>query len=239
MENLTVTKSDALTTVSKNLTTIIGNNPDKFRVIYNGFDPNDIAELNIEVDSDKFIIIHTGKLAVTQNPVKLWKSLSRLGQRIPDFLQYLVIKFIGNIDQSIIDSINEYGIADQLQLIDYLPHKEIFPHIAKASLCLVVNPQTKNNLGIIPAKFFEYMALNRYSIVISPRKSEIAEIIEKCNSGVVLDYDEDAEIVLEDYYNEWLNDRKKLEGHFNIEDFSRRKLTERLANIFNEFTEIN
>ncbi|MDD3052485.1 MAG: glycosyltransferase family 4 protein [Candidatus Cloacimonetes bacterium] len=238
MENLTVKKCDALTTVSKNLTTIISNNPDKFRVIYNGFDPNDMPELDTEIDPDKFIIIHTGKLSVTQNPVNLWKSLSRLGKRIPDFLQKLVIKFIGSVDSSIIDSINEIGLADQLQLINYLPHKEIFPHIGRASLCLVVNPQTKNNLGIIPAKFFEYMALNRNSIVISPRESEIAEIVKKCGSGVVLDYNEDSEFILEDYYNDWLNDKKKLVGNFDIDKFSRPKLTEKLANMFNEFAKI-
>jgi len=234
LESGTVKSAVAVVTVSKHFTDIIGNSAKKFRVIKNGFDLKDIPVKPGNISGTKFIMIHTGKLSPSQNVISLWKSLGKLTKKYPEFRKYFVLHFVGAMDRSIFESLNDNGLSDNLRMFDYQPHSEIFNLIGESAVCLVVNPITKNNLGIIPSKVYEYIAMSRTVLAVSPSDSDLAELINQNGFGKSFGHNDDSSEFTMELFNKWKSDRSSLYMKFNVSEFTREKLTADLADVFND-----
>ena len=91
--------------------------------------------------------------------------------------------------------------------------------------------------AVLPGKLFEYMASYRPVLGIGQKDGAMAMILDRTKSGVVLDWEDKAEIAT--YIDQcW---EKHLEGRLTTEDadisqFTRRNLTRRMAQLFDRIT---
>ncbi len=209
---------------------------DKFYTIPNGFDEEDFPNTKVEVE-EKFCITHTGLLASSGNPLKLWSLLGEKCKREEGFKRDLIIRLIGRTDKEVLDSIEESGLAENLENIGYLPHDEMSAWQRKAQLLLLPLRREPEAEAILPGKFFEYLAAGRPIISFCAPKGELAQMIKETESGYSFDWEEEESLskTIDDLYNlylEGLLGESSPEKKAKIANYSRRYLTLEMIALF-------
>lgn len=213
--------------------------PESFiEVITNGYDSDDFVQKDISPEN-KFIVAHIGVLTPSRNHPFFWDIVKKLTDENPDFASHFLLRFIGSIDESIRNEINKRKLNKYVEILDYVPHEQIIAELKKARVLLLKIRNSQNQKTIIPGKIFEYLAANRPIISIGPKGSDSDHILKLSDSGVTFD----------------ITDKDKLENHLlnlfvsykhgnisipnskNIEQFSRRNLTEKMASVLNKISQ--
>jgi len=198
-------------------------------VITNGFD-NDLKS-KVVLDTN-FTIAHIGSLLTGRNPENLWKVLAELIESNVKFQNSFKLKLVGVTSADVLNTIYSYGLENYVELQGYVTHNEALEIQNKSQVLLLTEINSKETIGIIPGKLFEYLAAKRPILAIGPKNWDVGDIINETKSGKLFDYSEDSslkEIILE-WFQAFQN--KKLESHsVNIAKYSRRELTKKLAEI--------
>ncbi len=208
-----------------------GKNINKFKVISNGFDADDIKTIDIVKDK-KFSIAHIGTLVKDRNPIVLWKVLKKLTDTRDDFRSQLEIKLVGKVDIFVKEQLENYGLINFVKKIEYLPHSEVIIEQQKSKVLLLLINNTKNAKDILTGKFFEYMASGSPILAIGPIDGELADIIKQTQTGLISNFDD--EITLEkNILNLFVNQSIQTNGEEVIK-YSREELTKKLCELLNE-----
>ena len=230
LETEVLTSADQIITTSfKTKEEFSGKTSKPVTVITNGFD-SEINE-NAVLDS-KFTLSHIGSLLSERNPENLWKVLNEIKQENKDFAHDLQLKLVGTVSQAVVNSINAYHLEDNLMLKGYVTHKEANQFQRSSQVLLLIEIDSEKTKGIIPGKLFEYLAAKRPIIAIGPKDWDVNGILKATSSGNYFSYkDHDnlkSKILIS--YKEYKVDNLKIDSN-NIEKYSRRNLTEDLANL--------
>jgi glycosyltransferase involved in cell wall biosynthesis len=208
-----------------------GKNLNKFKVISNGFDTDDIKTNDIVKDK-KFSIAHIGTLVKDRNPIVLWKVLKKLTDTRDDFRSQLEIKLVGKVDIFVKEQLENYGLIKFVKKIEYLPHSEVIIEQQKSKVLLLLINNTKNAKDILTGKFFEYMASGSPILAIGPIDGELADIIKQTQTGLISNFED--EITLEkNILNLFVNQSIQTNGEEVIK-YSREELTKKLCELLNE-----
>ena len=207
----------------------------KFKVITNGYDDEDIKITQITKD-EKFSIAHVGTLVKDRNPDVLWKVLSKMVKQNSDFEKQLQIKLVGKLDIYVKEQIELRGLSKYVYKIDYLPHDEVIFEQQKSHVLLLLVNNTKNAKGILTGKFFEYMLANVPVLAIGPEDGDLAKIMGETQVGLISNFDD--ELILEKNILKLFNpdnyrDEKIIRNETAIANYSRKNLTKNLAEILN------
>ena len=196
-------------------------------VLTNGYDIEFKGDVTLD---EKFSLAHIGSLLAGRNPQILWEVLSELIKEVPDFAAHLQIKLIGAVSQEIITSVTNYNLLDHTQIMGYISHSDAVMQQRQSQMLLLIEIDSEDTKSIIPGKLFEYMVSGRPIIAIGPKGSDFAEIITNTNTGTFFNYTEKEKLkqtILSDYHT-FLEGKLKVNAA-GLEQYSRRKLTERLA----------
>jgi len=206
----------------------------KIYYIPNGFDPDDIPNKNVLLDT-KFSISHIGSIVPSRNPDNLWQVLSGLVSENSGFAGDLEIKLIGSSDLSVYRSIEKAGLGGYLNSVDYLPHKDAVESLTRSQVLLLLINQTPNAKGILTGKFFEYMSSGRPILAIGPVDGEVAGILNETRTGQIVGFNDRDELEkhILDYYKNFRN-KTLVTDSGNIGLYSRKNLTGNMAELFNE-----
>ncbi len=159
---------------------------DKIKVYYNGYDDNEFMIFkNREKDETKrMTIAHAGAFYIGRDPKNILLAVSELvlnGEISADDIQLI---FIGDSRLAGGESIEEYakllGIANIVLCHGYIPNSECLVELNKADVLLLFS--IKQPLQV-PAKFYEYLALNK-SILSITTGGMTSALIDKTRSGV-------------------------------------------------------
>ena len=210
-------------------------------LITNGFDECDFPAGNCGKSAgsptSEFSITHTGLFAADGNPTILWDVLSEKCSQDPEFAKLLKIKLIGKTDEQIIRAITDAGLEGNLVDLGYQPHAVAIEEQRNASVLILPLRKEPEYKAVLPGKLFEYMAAMRPVLGIGQPDGAMSMILDQTKSGVVLDWEDKAEIAV--YIDQcW---EKHLEGRLTTEDadisqFTRRNLTRRMAELFERLT---
>ena len=159
------------------------------QVITNGFDPADFPDKETVLDH-KFSLAHIGSLNPDRNPEVLWKALSELTKEIEDFENDLEIKFIGPVDGMVYQSIKNHGLANYINNLGSLPHKEVMPLMMQSQMLLLLVNNTHNVSGIIPGKLYEYLGSRRPIICIGPEHNDSVRVVRETKGGADFAYED-------------------------------------------------
>lgn len=207
--------------------------------ITNGFDESDAAApQTITADNasrqnaESFTLSYIGVLEQLRNPENLWKILDELVNENTGFAAHFTLKFAGRVDDKILQSIESSNLKNHILNLGYISHDKAVEEMANSNLLLITNFPNASSRGIIPGKIFEYLATGKQIISFGPDQADVARILDETGAGKHFSYQESKlvkDFILEKY--ELWKKGNLLENVQNIEQFSRRNLTKKLAEI--------
>ncbi|WP_333851873.1 glycosyl transferase family 1 [Epilithonimonas sp.] len=180
----------------------------------------------------KFNLSYVGVLEQLRNPENLWKALTELSEKHPDFAKDFELKFVGRVDEKILNDIKNSVLRDNIRNLGYLPHNNSFNEMQNSDLLLITNFPNESSKGIIPGKLFEYLATGKKIISFGPKDADVEKILDKTNAGKHFDYANNVEIqnFIYSLYEDW-KAGKSIQNSANINEFSRKELTRQLAEL--------
>jgi glycosyltransferase involved in cell wall biosynthesis len=200
-------------------------------LITNGYDD---AEVNFEPD-EHFSLAHIGTLLSERNPEYLWQAIAELVEEDKVFENNLELKFVGQVSESIVESIKKYNLQDNSRFLGYLPHKKAQQEMFNAQVLLLIEKNMTETQGIIPGKLFEYFQSHRPILGIGPKNWDVSSMIKEHNCGFTFSYLEKEEIkyCIKAYYEAFMKGKLFIKPT-GIESFHRKKLTEKLAKVIRD-----
>lgn len=195
--------------------------------ITNGYDGN---EHTVKVKNEKFTLSYIGVLEQLRNPEVLWKVLNELILKNEGFKKDFELQFVGRVDDKILKNLEETNLKNALNNVGYVSHSEANQRMQNSDLLLITNFPDAQSKGIIPGKIFEYLATGNSIVSFGPKESDVKKILAETNSGKHFSYDDTEEVkhYILQKYEEWKGG-VYLSGTKNIDQFSRRNLTQQLS----------
>jgi glycosyltransferase involved in cell wall biosynthesis len=190
----------------------------KSNVLYWGYNEEDFEKIvvNKEQKNEK-VLVHAGNIFSYQNPPNLWKQIKKeneTGNKIR-------IKFIGTVDPEIKKSITEEGLNETTDYCGFLSYNEMLKNIIEADFLLVCASEPRH----VPGKLFEYLRTGNPIIAFGNNNTEVKQILEKSNAGMMFNYNESGEEFFTNYKN------LKPEPSYVVR-FDRKRIAEELGKIF-------
>jgi glycosyltransferase involved in cell wall biosynthesis len=211
----------------------------RIATITNGFDPDDFKNLKTHNKADKFRITFAGSIygLLTAKPFLLaMKELMEENSEVKERMEAL---FVGNYGKETPPLVKELGLEENVQLVDYVPHRECLELIVNSqALLLLITVEGPEGESILTGKLFEYLASHKPILAIVPINGLAAKIIRSLGAGVVVSPSDVPQIkaALAALYKQWAKGESfKAEG--DISKYSRKFLTQQLAQIFENVSE--
>jgi glycosyltransferase involved in cell wall biosynthesis len=155
------------------------------RVIPNGCDFDDFAGLDYRPDG-RFRITHTGSFFGKRNPRAFLSALASSG------LDDAVARFVGDFRSVDREWVQELGLGDRLELLDYLPHRRALELQRDSEANLLLLPDAAGRGKVVPSgKIFEYLAAERPILAAVPTDGAAAKLVRETGAGVVVAPDDE------------------------------------------------
>lgn len=243
LERSVLTNADTITAVSQSLVEELSQRvpPEtgKYEVLPNGFDEDDFKLVHAEQTSN-FRITYVGNLLPTQNPPLFWKSLRQLLDDDPDLASRFELFLIGNIDRSALNSLRESGLNRWLTHRQYVPHRTAIEYMVQSTVLFLLIPNVANNKGILTGKVFDYLGARRPILALGPSGGDADKILRETEAGTLVRFDDENGMrsTLASLVKQWRkNQLKSAHGNRARLNYTRRKLTEKLASLFDSLVE--
>ena len=205
-------------------------------VITNGYD--DLGKICVKTDENPslrdhqslpFTMSHIGIIGENRNPEMFWQAISELVDK------NLKIRLIGQVDNSVVESIKRNDIEKYVEIIPYIPHNQVIEEQAKSDVLLLFVNNTPNAKGILTGKIFEYMASGRPILCIGPEDGDSARILSETQTGITVDFNDKEKMksVILDYISKFQENQLITERKEVVEKYSRRNLTKEFVKILN------
>jgi len=193
--------------------------------------PNNLTPSQL-TGTTQFTLSYIGVLEQLRNPENLWKALDDLVAANSDFAKNFSLKFVGRIDDKILHEIENSNLKNHILNLGYLSHDNAIHEMQSSDILLITNFPNESSRGIIPGKIFEYLATGKQIISFGPDDADVSTILNETRAGKHFSYNDSENIksfVLEKF-DLWKNGNLS-ENTQNIEQFSRKNLTKKLAGI--------
>ena len=197
----------------------------KIVVITNGYDDKDFKNIQAKKPSS-LTITYVGTLSDIYPVDGLLNAIKKLIIEENE----LILRFIGAVSENIKELISSEIPAKNREFIPYVIHSEAVKYMTSSSVLLLIIPSHMSNKSIVTGKLFEYLGSYKPILCLGPSEGDAAEIINKCKSGVTVDYDDDKNIL------EFLKNIESYSDSFekeSVNDFSRYVLANRLVDLLN------
>ncbi len=209
---------------------------DKFHVITNGFDWDDMPKENIEQE-EGFCITNTGLFSKDGNPLKLWKVLAQIARESDSFRKDLKIRLVGKVDPQVKEAIDselgELIPPERIEYLGYLPHHQACIYQRKSTVLLLPLRIDPEWAALFSGKYYEYLAAKRPIVAFGPKQGELASSLEELNCGKIFEWEEEEslKVYLEELYLK--RDKLELLKDDELNKYSRAYLTGSLAEVLN------
>jgi glycosyltransferase involved in cell wall biosynthesis len=199
-------------------------------VITNGYDEDDVPLPNQQAKVEKFTLMHVGSVNKDRNHPILWQALKILLSADPSFSNDFELHFIGKLDHQVHTDIEKSGLGKWTRTFSYVPHDEVIQKLQAAAVLYLPLNNSPNADGILTGKVFEYFAAKRPVLAVGPVEGDLGQLLKETQTGTIVGFDELDGMVaaLKEMYNKSLQGKLEVDPQ-GVENYSRRKLTEKLA----------
>jgi glycosyltransferase involved in cell wall biosynthesis len=156
----------------------------RVQVITNGYDPGDLPSPAEPVD-EAFSLVHIGSLSPSRNAPELWAALKKICDGDPAFAAKFKLRFVGPVDHTIAESVEQAGLGTHLERTGRVTHREAMQHMQRARVLLLLVNDTPNLMGILPGKLFEYVGTGRPILAVGPETGDVARVLDQAPHAVV------------------------------------------------------
>ena len=237
LEHQVLTQADRIVTIGWDCARSLGRLGNRnVRVIPNGYDWEIDANQPTIPQTKEFTLTHLGVVTPSRNTEQLWAALKELKEENAEFGKNLKIRLVGQVDQSVAQSLTAAGLMDNTEIIPYIPHDKV-PQMQQSSqvLLLLIN-NTPNAKGIITGKLFEYLASGRPILCIGPEDGDAAKIINETHAGIAVNFENKKKMkeAITQYYQRYQENTLLNNSNLNNEKYSRHALAGSYANLLNK-----
>ncbi|MFZ1292137.1 MAG: glycosyltransferase family 4 protein [Melioribacteraceae bacterium] len=233
LEKNVLQNADSIITISDDIVDLFKSKigKKKYFVIPNGYDETDF--LKSENTKNKiFTIAYTGVITKTRVPFVFLSVMKKFVNE--DGISNIKFIIAGKTCAEFINEVRKLNLENYVEEKGFLPHHESTNILQNADVLFLIIDDVPNNKGFLTGKIFEYLGSKKPIYAVGPTNGNANEIIQNTNSGKMVDYsdEEGAYQLLKIMYNNWQNN--SFNYNFKVEEYSRKKLTEKLSNIFDE-----
>ncbi len=169
-----VTAADAIAEETKAL-----NPRGRVVTITNGCDFDDFAGIEYR-RADRFRLTHAGSFFGKRDPKPFLRALAESG------LEDVTVRFLGDFRPADREFMESLGLADRVELIDYVPRRESLRLQRDSDVLLLLIPEAGGRgRGVLSGKVFEYLAAERPVLAIVPEDGAAAQLIRDTDAGIV------------------------------------------------------
>jgi len=207
----------------------------RFSFLPNGFDANDLKEINFDIYPDKFRISSMGTINNERNPETLFQAVKKILSSNPEIAKHLEINLIGIVAPSVEADIKKYGLGKFVQKTSYLPHLDALKKMAEAWILLLPINNVVNDLGILTGKLFEYIGSGKTILGFGNPKVDAATVVREVKAGEFFQYSdiEGTERFLLKQFKLWKKgELEKKNNKSLIKKYERKQITKELVEIF-------
>ncbi len=234
LEGKVISSCNKATCVSNQFINLLNVSEDKkFEVINNGYDESEMQKEIIK--SNNFNIVHVGSIDRNRYYKKLFATLQKLLNENKLDKNKFQLLLVGKVENTVKQLLKkEFENFENVKFIGYVSHKESIKYMYKANILLLFLENVRNYEGHIPGKLFEYLAIENFILGIGPKSGDAAKILAKTGCGKMFNKEDDFEDEILNQYKNWQNGIKLEIDRKEIQKYSRKNLTEKLAKIFND-----
>lgn len=222
-------------------------NPARFRFVYCGSyllgaSSFDISKLRLKKDLKHYIkklqFTETPMDRTTMAPFYFFDALARIKREFAAQYKDIEILFIGGRKSLTEHEIKKRNLDDVVTCLGYLPHQDALSYVIGADALILTHlkPLTSSPINTVPGKTYEYLRSHRPIFALIP-PGDAHEILEKGNTAIFVSQTNSKEIA--HAIINIVGNNTKIRRNPNrsfIGNFDRKKLTEKLANVFNYFS---
>ena len=147
--------------------------------IENGCDFDDFAGMEY-ARTDTFRLTHTGSFFGHRDPKPFLQALAA------SELEDVHVRFVGDFRPGDREFMEEIGLADRVELIDYVPRRRSLELQRESDALLLLIPEAGGRgRGVLSGKVFEYIASERPILAVVPPDGAAARLIAETGAGVV------------------------------------------------------
>jgi len=205
----------------------------KIKLLTNGFDVDDFSGYKSNKKSQKFTITYTGTIFNVTTARYLLEVIEELilSGKLPK--NKIQLNFVGRVTDEEEEFFTKFKYPEVLNKTGYLSHKESIGYLYDSDLLVVIVDDLDGSDRIIAAKVFEYINTEIPILALVPENGEIAKIVNKTKTGIVVSNRNNDEIskTLLKFSNNSIKinpDRKE------IDQYSRKEISQNLINYLND-----
>jgi glycosyltransferase involved in cell wall biosynthesis len=166
----------------------------RFRVptvtVMNGFDPEDLRDRTIDPDPAQLRIVHTGALIHDRrDPTPLFDAM----RTVRSEGRTIMAEFYGRDSVVVAKDAERAAVGDLVHARGPVSYHVALQIQRDADVLLLLQPIDADELGICPAKVFEYAAARRPVLAIGPKDGVAARLIANFGLGVHVQHAGDIE----------------------------------------------
>lgn len=222
------------------LETIVRNHPDlklNTKVITHGFDEEDFnkeSEVSFRYKEGKLNILYSGLFYESNQPDIFLKALKTLFEREKELKNSIHLHFQGGLDKRIKGLIQSFDFESIVTNYGYVSHNEAVSNLKRADVLWMISNFSKELKQIKSGKLFEYIGSGK-PILGLVHSGEASKLLDSYNVGFSAPPDNLNEIVnsLKKIITDWKERGFEKPDQEFVKNFNRRKLTEKLASVFN------
>ena len=210
----------------------------KVQCVYNGYDEDDFGsapmsdERRAGTESRRLRIVYTGTLWNLTDISPLVQSLLSLASTSADAASKIELVIAGRLapeQQALVDQIDETPI--EVRCCGYLPHRESVALARSADLLLLLLSDQPGAERVVPAKLFEYLAIGKPILAICGA-GETKQLLKQAEQK--FNFSPNDQEGIANFIRSYLDQPPSFTLARNIKRFSRRELTQQLADVLTE-----
>ncbi len=200
---------------------------EKVVTLPNGFDPVDFEFLgDIDHDPNRLVLAHAGSLYGRRDPSPLLEALRRLVKNEPEVMGWCHFSQMGYVEPeySFVNRHDDLLSAGVIDEIGQVPFQECLKKIASSDVAVIIQPGTKIQ---IPSKLYDYIAMQKRILAITPLDSALADIMAAHDLGHVFSPD-DINGISNKIFELYKEKKRSLEikSKYNISSFDVRNISD-------------
>src|SRR5690606_5483551 len=181
---------------------------------------------------DKCLFRYTGVLNDRRIPDVLLQGLA-LAARDPELARDVRLEFVGGMAGHE-GKISDYGVEPLVSLRGHVPKRMAERLIFGSDINVLLQTITTGQ-DVIAGKVFDYLAAKKPILAIVSKTGGDAWLLQKTRTGTVVSFDDPQGVAdaIRDLWQRWRAGQREVES-VDLEPFSSRALTGRLAEVFDE-----
>ena len=212
----------------------------KSSLIHNGYDEDDFAFLPTYEKGDCLTLGYNGTFSRLVPLEPLLTAIAEIHRRHGISIR---LNIATPISKRKLVSGHAYLFENNLvEYKGFLPHKESLAYLQRSDVAVLILNDIPATEGMIPAKTFEYLRINKPIFLVHQKKGHLSEIIEQTHTGLAVNINDQAEIIraLMSLQQQWKqNNFDYKPAKHEIAKFERKHLTGMLSRIFDEIYALN